>query len=381
MQIQQYFWQKKNSWNPSITEENLLQNPHLVFVFGGREQFENQEAIEGLRQSFPSSIFIGCSTAGEIYQTNVYDNSITATCVLLEKSTVVHNAVHISNFDESFDAGMNLIQKFDKEGLKHIFVISDGLHVNGSDLVAGMRTALPENINLTGGLAGDGANFKKTLVMDKDGSTSEGLIVAIGFYGENFEVNYGSFGGWDSFGIERLVTKSKGNILYELDNAPALTLYKSFLGEKSKDLPASALLFPLSLRTEVGQPPVVRTILGIDEEKQSMTFAGNIPQGSYVRLMKANMDRLIEGATIAAQACKNTNENIASLSILISCIGRKLILKQLVEEEIEAVQEVLGNKTTISGFYSYGEICPFLSKLLSCELHNQTMTITSFVEV
>ncbi len=381
MQIQQYFWQKKKSWMPSISDNIPLQNPDIIFVFGGREQLESREAIEDLKQIFSSSIFIGCSTSGEIYQTNVYDNSVTATCVFLEKSTVVHNAVHISNFDESFDAGVNLIQKFDKENLKHIFVISDGLHVNGSDLVAGMRAALPENINLTGGLAGDGANFKKTLVMDKDSSTREGLIVAIGFYGENFEVSYGSFGGWDSFGIERLVTKSKGNILYELDNAPALMLYKSFLGEKSKDLPASALLFPLSLRTEAGQPPVVRTILAIDESQQSMTFAGNIPQGSYVRLMKANMDRLIDGATTAAQTCKNSNENVTSLSILISCVGRKLVLKQLVEEEIEAVQDVLGNKTTISGFYSYGEICPFSSKLLSCELHNQTMTITSFVEV
>lgn len=378
MKTQQYFWRKKESWSPSFSEKTSSQSPQIIFIFGGRKQLEDGGALEELKTAFPNSIFVGCSTAGEIYKTSVYDNSVTATCLFLEKTKIAHNEIDIKNFEESFDAGISLIKKFDAEGLKHIFVISDGLCVNGSELVAGMRMALPPNINITGGLAGDGADFEKTLVISRDGSSREGLISAVGFYG--VEVRYGSFGGWDSFGIERLVTSAKGNILYKLDNVPALAIYKSFLGEKSKDLPSSALLFPLSLRTELGQPPVVRTILGINEEEQSMTFAGNIPQGSYVRLMKANMDRLIEGATIAAQNCKQVNENTPSLSLLISCIGRKLVLKQLVEEEVEAVQDVLGKTTTITGFYSYGEICPFSSKLLSCELHNQTMTITSFVE-
>lgn len=380
MKIQQFLWQENKGWSNSSEEKINLGEAQVVFIFGGREALERENILQALKEAFPKAVMIGCSTAGEIHQTDVYDHSIVATALLLEKTSIMHHSVNINGFADSYEAGINLIQKFDKEDLRHIFVLSDGLHVNGSDLVAGMRNALPEGINLTGGLAGDGPHFKKTLVVGKDGKAEEGLVTAIGFYGNNLEVKFGSFGGWDSFGIERQITKSSDNVLYELDNVPALQLYKSFLGEKSKDLPASALLFPLSLRTEAGQPPVVRTILAIDEEEQSMTFAGNLPQGSYVRLMKANMDRLIEGATIAAQTCKPEAGNNDALALLISCVGRKLVLKQLVEEEIEAVQEVLGNKTKLSGFYSYGEICPFSSQLLSCELHNQTMTITYFAE-
>ncbi|MCX6186257.1 MAG: FIST C-terminal domain-containing protein, partial [Bacteroidetes bacterium] len=198
-------------------------------------------------------------------------------------------------------------------------------------------------------------------------------------YGDNLEISYGSLGGWDSFGIERIVTKSKNNVLYELDRLPALQLYKSFLGEHASGLPASGLLFPLNLRTETDEIPVVRTILAIDENKQSLTFAGDIPQGSYVRLMKANFDRLIKGAEGAAKKTMIGAAGSPDVAILISCVGRKLVLKQMIEEEVESVKEVLGEETQLCGFYSYGEISPF-NKDAKCELHNQTMTITTFKE-
>lgn len=174
-------------------------------------------------------------------------------------------------------------------------------------------------------------------------------------------------GGWDSFGIERLVSKSDNNVLFELDGKPALSLYKSFLGSEADNLPASGLLFPLSMRTEANKTPLVRTILAVNEEDQSLTFAGDIPEGSYVRLMKANMDRLIDGAQEAAQSIKQENPEFA---LCISCVGRKLVLKQIVEEEVEVCLDELGSNCTISGFYSYGEIAPFKDGA-ECELHNQ----------
>ncbi|MBT4969775.1 MAG: hypothetical protein HOM80_12280, partial [Bacteroidetes bacterium] len=207
------------------------------------------------------------------------------------------------------------------------------------------------------------------------------IIAAIGFYGEDIKIGYGSLGGWDSFGVERSVTKSEANVLYEIDNTPALSIYKSFLGDQAKDLPASGLLFPLSMRTEADAEPVVRTILAVDEEKQSLTFAGDIPEGSYIKLMKANIDRLITGAEDAAKVSVNPlSGNLPELAILISCVGRKLVLNQMVEEEVEAVQDVVGEQAKLTGFYSYGEIAPFLEGA-KCELHNQTMTITTFQEV
>ena len=212
------------------------------------------------------------------------------------------------------------------------------------------------------------------------GAPESGTVAAMGLYGDNLKVGYGSLGGWDSFGPERLVTKATANVLYELDGKPALDLYKQYLGDHAKGLPATGLLFPLSLRANEGDTGVVRTILSVNEQERSMTFAGDIPVGSYVRLMKANFERLIDGAAGAAKAChQGLAPSTPDLAVLISCVGRKLVLKQRIEEEVEGVREVLGEHAVLTGFYSYGEISPF-TRSAKCELHNQTMTITTFSE-
>jgi hypothetical protein len=252
--------------------------------------------------------------------------------------------------------------------------------VNGTELVKGLSENLPNFIGITGGLSGDGVSFNETFILTNE-KVDQNLITAIGLYSERLKVGYGSVGGWDPFGPERLITNSDCNILYELDGKSALNLYKKYLGEHANNLPASGLLFPLSLRTENENKSIVRTILSVDEEKQSMTFAGDMPKGTYARLMKANMDRLIDGATEAAIKSKQAiHMDEPDLAILISCVGRKMVLKQRTEEEIEAVRDVLGTKTAITGFYSYGEISPF-EEGTKCELHNQTMTVTSFLEI
>jgi hypothetical protein len=261
----------------------------------------------------------------------------------------------------------------------HVFVFSEGIRVNGSDLVRGLASALPPNVPVTGGLSGDGHRFDRTYVIWK-GRPERESIVAVGLYGDALRVGYASLGGWDPFGPERMITRSRGNVLYELDGRSALQLYKEYLGEHAADLPASGLLFPLSLRTSAGDTPVVRTILGVDEDEESMTFAGDMPEGAYARLMKANFDRLIDGAAGAAKVSyEAVGGTSPDLALLISCVGRKMVLQQRIEEEVESVRQVLGDRTILTGFYSYGEISPFTPDA-RCELHNQTMTITTLVE-
>jgi hypothetical protein len=380
MKIEQKKWTEGNGWE-TISNQPASMQPQLVMVFGSSKIMKEQKLIMEIKLSFPSSIIIGCSTAGEICGTEVADDSLVTTAVQFDHSTITTNSIRIASAEDSYVCGEELIKRFDPKGLKHIFVLSDGLHVNGSELVAGMRSALPPGVSVTGGLAGDGPLFQQTFVLNEASIASSNIVSAIALYGERLTIGYGSFGGWDSFGIERIVTRSKGNVLYELDNSPALELYKSFLGEQADNLPASGLLFPLSVRMAIDSLPVVRTILAVNEEEQSLTFAGDIPQGSYIRLMKANLDRLIDGALTAAEASLvPLGSAKAELAILISCVGRKLVLKQLVEEEVEGVCDVLGKNTIMTGFYSYGEISPF-SKDAKCELHNQTMTITTFSEL
>jgi len=361
-----------------VVDIELHFNPDLILLFISPSFMQKEKAVALINKKFPTSFITGCSTSGEIHDVKVSDKSIVFNAIKFERTEIKKSSININDYQNSYAAGISLYNKIYKDNLKHILLLCDGLLITGDQLVAGITDAMPRDIGITGGLAGDGPNFKKTFVVDQDKIVT-GEVVAIGLYGDAINISYSSKGGWDSFGIERKVTAAKDNILYELDGQPALDLYKSFLGEKANDLPIAGLLFPLSMRTTQDKKPVVRTILAIDEEENSLIFAGNIPVGSYVRLMKANIDRLINGAEKSAKIIKETQQVEPEFALLISCVGRRLVLDQLVEEEIEAVREVLGDKPILTGFYSYGELAPF-EKGSPCELHNQTMTITTFAE-
>lgn len=379
MKVEQKMWTKQNGWS-SVSQANSLQKAQLVFVFGNREILKQSEQMGEIKSFYPESTIIGCSTAGEIIGEQIYDNSLVATAILFEHTKLKFSKVTLETMEDSVKAGEKLANDLTSDGLEHVFVLSDGLKVNGSALTKGLCKKLPENVAVTGGLAGDQAAFKETLVF-LNAKPEKNTIVGVGFYGNRLKIGYGSMGGWTSFGVDRLVTKCKGNVLYELDGQPALDLYKKYLGTQASGLPATGLLFPLSIRLENGKNHLVRTILGINESNGSMTFAGDIPEGSYVRLMKANFEQLVDGAAEAAKISSDIIGNVPpDVAILISCVGRKLILKQRVEEEIEMIREIFGDTTALTGFYSYGEICPIDKNSKQSELHNQTMTITSFTE-
>jgi hypothetical protein len=379
MRAQQVVWNTQSGWR---TEGNVGE-PSLVLYFGTREALACGRRYEELRAMFPAAHVLGCSTGGQINNNDIGDDEIVAAAVSFEATRLRLCRQEIGDANHSRDFGEALGQALHADDLAGVFVLSDGLNVNGSDLVDGICKAIGPNVPLTGGLAGDGASFQETLV-GADCAPRTRIIAGVGFYGRSIRVGHGSAGGWDLFGPRRQVTRSAGNVLYELDGEPALDLYERYLGpEESKGLPGSALLFPIQVY-DLQQPDsaVVRTVLAIDRVKRSMTFAGDVPQGWTAQLMRGNLDRLAAGAADAARQarCKvDAQAGEPCLSILISCIGRRLLMGQRTIEEIEAVGTELGPHTLRLGFYSYGEISPHATSGL-CELHNQTMTITSFAE-
>ena len=379
MEISQRFWSKRDGWELIEGEHEIDNSAELVFAFGGRTVLEDKAHFEQLRAFYPNAQILMGSTSGEIMDVEVHDDSIVATGIKFDHTKfeiVVANAKD----RESFDVAQELAKALPHEGLRHIFILSDGGHVNGTDLIQGFTSTCSNQVTITGGLAGDAANFQKTLV-GLDAAPQEGQVIAVGFYGDRLKIGFGSVGGWDPFGPDRIITKSEKNVLHELDGKPALELYKTYLGDQAENLPGSALLFPLSMRRSVeDKEEVVRTILTIDEENQTMTFAGDLPEGNITRLMKANFDRLIDGAHKAAEGSLSTIGSFKpELALLISCVGRKLVLGQRIEDEVESVREVIGDDAIITGFYSYGEIAPSLGTI-NCKLHNQTMTITLLSE-
>lgn len=378
MKLQTFQYKSTSGWdNLFATAKALDSESTIIFAFGAPDFGSHTKAFADLRDAFPKSTITGCSSAGEIFKDHVYDNSLSVAVVQLNRSKVRAITLPIKDMSRSFEVGQNLAKELQQDDLAGVFIISDGLLVNGSELVKGINSIIPDTA-VTGGLAGDGSRFKTTWVL-KDGAPVTGFVSAIGFYGDKIHIGHGSQGGWDIFGAERVVTKSEGNVLYELDGEPALNLYKQYLGEKASGLPATALLFPLQIRAnDKDDKKIVRTILAVDEEKQTMTFAGNIPQGSLAQLMRANFDRLIEGASGAAKLIPPTNRS-ATLAIAVSCVGRRLVLGERIDEEVEATLSKLPQNTQQIGFYSYGEISPFVEDE-PCDLHNQTMTLTTISE-
>ena len=351
----------------------------LVLVFGGAKEISGTAPLESLASAYPRAHLLGCSTAGEILGQAIFDDSLVVAVCRFDSTPLRSTSQGIEAPAESFSVGVRIGQRLSAPDLRGVFVLSDGTKVNGSELCRGLNSVLPAEALVTGGLAGDGDRFRKTWVLENRKPTS-GIVSAIGFYGERVVLGHGSKGGWDVFGLERTVTRSSGNVLFEIDGSSALDLYKRYLGDLAAGLPANALLFPLRLRRKRADTTgLVRTILSIDEKAGSMTFAGDIPEGSLVQFMRANLDRLIDGAAEAAQSAKNKQEGAKqSLAIAISCVGRRLVLAERAEEEVEAVGAILPSGSQLVGFYSYGEISP--SSEGRCDLHNQTMTLTTLSE-
>lgn len=371
---------KKNSKNDAELAALKALAPKMLIVFGDSDEFSPQGLVKDLPAMFPDATIVGCSTAGEISNKGVYDNTVVVTGAHFDSDVqILPVSETIHKMDDSLACGKRFAQKIKKEGLKAVFLLGPGLEINGSDVIAGIRSVLGDSVALTGGLAGDGGKFQKTYtLLNKD--INENSVVGVAIYGKDFEVSFGSMGGWEPFGPVRKVTRSQGNILYEIDGEPALDLYKKYLGDKAKDLPASGLLYPFALLKDNSDTTgLIRTILGIDAEKHSLILAGDIPQDGLVRLMNSTGKGLVMGAKGAAeQSMKADPSEDEGLAILISCVGRKIVMGQDVEDEVDAVREVVGD-SVITGFYSYGEICP-QSGFSECKLHNQTMTITYFKE-
>lgn len=360
-------------------DENLdYQKAQLVIGYGARNLIENNDFYFQLKEKFPHAEIALSSSSGEIFCNEVYDNTVSVTIISFSTSYIKTSQITIEDFPNSYEAGRILMEKLPKENLKWVFVLSDGSGVDGSQLVQGLNAGRPDHVLISGGLAGDGDKFEKTAV-GLNQVPSSNQIVAIGFYGENLELSHASYGGWESFGLERTVTRSHHNILYEIDHKNALDLYKKYLGKYAEELPGSALLFPLSLKSDNTSSPVVRTILSIDEKDNMMVFAGDLPEGSKVRFMKVNMDRLIDAANDTASECLKISHHKPKMAIIVSCVGRKLVLGNRMVEEVEMVKDVFGSDTIITGFYSYGEISP-LKPFDDCALHNQTITITTVNE-
>lgn len=363
--------------NSEIKKDEYLK-VNIVFLFGDTDIIKNEKRYFDIVELFPNAKIVGCSSSGNILNAQVSEYSIVATAISFDNAWVELSSIIFNDGDNIEELSQSLINNLPKKDLKHIFLMSDGLLINGSELTRGINK-INSFTTVTGGMAGDGSRFKETYVIANTIPLQK-TIVAVGFYGDSLIAQSGCFAGWSEFGAERTISKSSGNILYEVDGEPALDLYKKYLGQYASQLPNSGLRFPLNIKENDDSPEVIRTLLSINEKEKSITFAGDMPKGYKARLMKPDINALIDGAGKAASVINKINDKTA-LGLIVSCVGRKVVMNQLIDDELEIIQEILGDNMHLSGFYSYGEIAPFQNDLLSCQFHNQTMTLTTIYEL
>lgn len=378
MRTQQHIWIASDGW--SLVQGDPSPLPaQLVLAFGGGETLEDEALHAQLRAWYPEAEIVGCSTAGEICGDWVRDESLVATAIAFDSTRVRVEARAIPQLRDCEAAGRAIADALSEPTLEHVLLFSEGIHVDHTALLRGMIDVLGDSVGITGGFAGDNVHFRRTLVLAR-GTVAQRRVAAVGLYGTTLKVGYGTLGGWDPYGPTRLVTFSAGCEVHTMDGEPALDVYSRYLGAHAQALPASAVRFPFSMRVPGGAGEIVRTVCAVDREARSITFAGAVPTGATLRLMKANVERLIDAATAAATASTaRMGGDGAELALLVSCVGRKLLMGVHVDEEVECVRDILGRAGACTGFYSYGEVAPLIPHTPS-ELHNQTMTITTFAE-
>ncbi len=362
----------------------LAEPPDLVLLFGDAALLHDAAWLSALRDAWPTASLAGCSTAGQIQGETVHSHGGVLTAVRFEHAHCKVLRVPLNGLEGSREAGKALARALTAQTdtpPRGVIVLAQGVNINGSCLIEGLQSGLPPQVVVAGGLAGDDGAFARTWVLSDDGPSAE-HVVGIGLYGEALCFGQAAYGGWKPFGMVRRATRVEGSRLYELDGEPALELYRRYLGDHAQDLPASGLLFPFEVLDEQLQPTgLVRTILGIDADSGSLTLAGDLPHHSMLRLMYASTDALVDGAQTAAEHVHHGLPAPAELALLVSCVGRKLVMGERVEEELEAVQGSLGPHEALAGFYSYGEIAPLGHDPSSiCSLNNQTMTILGLCE-
>lgn len=371
-------------WSAPADADADLADAQLVLVTGDRQALGSPTLLPPLRERFPRSSIVLCSSGADIAGDRVREAGAVATAVHFAAAHVRAVQGEIRAREDSEAAGARLAAQLPPADLRHVLVFSEGLQVNGSALAAGLAGALPPTVSITGGLAGDGERFGETVV-GLDAAPGAGRVVIVGLYGHGLRIGMGSLGGWETFGTWWTVTRADGNVVHEFDGEPALPVYKRAIGAHAYALPSSGLLYPLHLEGEgdhdgPAASGIVRTLLAVDHRERTLTFAGAVPQGRRVRLMRATLDRLIDASGAAATgSLSGLGGSSAQLVLLVSCIGRKLLLQRRVEEELQSARRVFGGQARFAGFYSYGELSP-LTPSARCELHNQTMTVTAIAE-
>lgn len=355
--------------------------PDIIWAFGAIK-FDQEQLLAGIGSVAPGVTVIGCSTDGEIATTGLGLDSL-VTLAVASDTIRFHTAQVEQVSADSYAAGAALGEKFKNLDCSYIQIFTEGIKANADEILLGMKASLGNDISVAGGASGDGGVFKQTFQYHNESVLTDS-IVAVAFEGD-FEFSTGVGCGWFPVGIAKKVTKATGNVVYELDGQPALQVYEKYLGRHASKLPAVGVEYPLGLLAPTSEPDdsdtfVCRATMGVDHQAGSITFAGDIPEGVWVKMTMGYESDIIQAATEAARTAMDKllgrNPEIKPKIVFIySCMARKIVLGSKTQNEIAAVQNIVGDTIPIIGFYTYGEFAP-AGESNASYFHNETVTLS-----
>jgi len=314
----------------------------------------------------------GVSTGGEILFDQQRDSILTqaGVFVLTDLKPEVFD-IHLVKREESTTfafaqrLGKQVAQTIDNPNL---ILSTSGLDMDGQEMVNGMQSILGSEVKIFGGMAADDEKFKQTFVFTESNITDRGAL-ALAFDRTKVELKGMVTSGWIGLGSEFIVNRSEGNVVYEINQEPALDLYMDYLNVSEEDLPGIGLEYPFLLKKK-GSEDVIRAVMQIDGEKRSLVFAGSVPEGSTISFSTSPGFEIMENTRNRIMDFYQANPK-TDLMLLFSCVARHVALGPLISTEIKLAS--LKWKVPLAGFFTFGEFGSNLGQI--CGFYNQTFTL------
>jgi hypothetical protein len=360
----------------------------LVLLFCS-SLYPQTEIVESVYSTLYPKILVGCSSAGEIISSGPLKRSIIVLLFSSDRIAVTAGfgeSAHENPRQAGQRASFMAVQGIKKE--RHAFLIfPDGLAGNGSDILRGCQEALGTSFLIVGGSAADDYSFKKTFQFFQDKVLTNSVVGAL--FGGEVSVGIGGAVALDAeLGKPRKVTKSYLNRVDELDGSPAANLYAEYFGSVAEELKQEflarlTLAYPLGVSIIGEEEYLLRNVLRVDPATGALIYSADIPEQSHVRLMMSSRETILSSASRAAvQSLNCLNGKKPLFALVFNSVARKKLLRFQAKEEVQTIQQALGESVPLAGFYSYGEQAPLGAAMHrgQSHFHNESVVVVTVAE-
>ena len=363
-----------------------LSTAHLGLVFASA-RFDHAALLKGVRSVIQEAALLGCSTAGEITSDGPSKRSavvVTIQSTAMTATTGIGRRLSATP-RQAGEAAAWAATRGKAQNPRVFLMFPDGISGNAAEALRGVQMVLGTSFPIVGGSAGDDLLFDRTAQYHHD-TVAHDSVVGVLLSGA-VTVGIGARHGWRPLGKPRLVTRALANVVHELDGRAAVSVYQEYFGKGAEELQHESLarmtiIYPLGMPIPGEEEYMLRNVLKVTPQGH-LVYAGEVPEGSAVRLMMGSKAHALAAARRAAdQAVRGLGTKPARLALVFGSASRARLFGRGAGAEIRCIQEVVGRDVPIAGFYGYGELAPLSSEqyLGQTYYQNETLVVMTLAE-